>query len=211
MKEDNNAIDINVFETLIENEPDLSSLFETLFNEDPASFINIQQTTPDDLNFLEVPIANNEQIASELPDLEVSLELDNLSNDRNNSNKRKLNNESSDDLLESPDIQHKRRSTRKRTIKSLTDECCSSSQSTSMANEGSVKKESNKEAATRYRLKKLNEKDQLFEAKTQLEKQNEDVRREIDHVQTEIDYLKVVLVQMLVTKGLLNTNNLTIG
>ena len=66
------------------------------------------------------------------------------------------------------------------------------------------KKESNKEAASRYRMKKLSEKDRLFEAKQELEKQNDDVKKKIDHVQTEINYLKNIIVQMLLTKGILN-------
>jgi len=70
------------------------------------------------------------------------------------------------------------------------------------------KKESNKEAASRYRTKKLSEKDSLFETKQHLEKQNDDVKKKIDHVQTEINYLKNIIVQMLMTKGILN--NLTL-
>ncbi len=65
-----------------------------------------------------------------------------------------------------------------------------------------VKKESNKEAATRYRLKKLNEKDQLFETRIQLEKENDQVKKKIELVQTEINYLKMLLCQMLMSKGI---------
>lgn len=67
-----------------------------------------------------------------------------------------------------------------------------------------AKKESNKEAASRYRMKKLSEKDRLFETKEYLEKQNDDVKKKIDHVQTEINYLKNIIVQMLLTKGVLS-------
>ena len=66
------------------------------------------------------------------------------------------------------------------------------------------KKESNKEAATRYRIKKLSEKDQLFETKVHLERQNDDTKKKIDHVQTEINYLKNLLCQVLLTKGILS-------
>ena len=66
-----------------------------------------------------------------------------------------------------------------------------------------VKKESNKEAATRYRLKKLSEKDKLFESRMHLEKENDDVKKKIELAQTEISYLKNLLVQMLLTKGVL--------
>ena len=69
---------------------------------------------------------------------------------------------------------------------------------------GTYKKESNKEAATRYRIKKLSEKDQLFETKVHLEKQNDDTQKKIDHVQTEINYLKNLLCQVLLTKGILS-------
>jgi hypothetical protein len=217
MKEENDLLDIDVFENFIQSETDLSSLFETLLNEDPSTFLNIQQTTSDDLSALEANISE-QKIADKLPDLEAS-----------NRNKRKLSCETSDGLLlldSSIGQQQKRRSTRKRTIKSLSDEYCSSSSSSSSstatasattksnleANEPVVaKKESNKEAATRYRLKKINEKDNLFETKDELEKQNEDVRRKINNIQTEIDYLKVVLVQMLATKGLINASSLTIS
>jgi hypothetical protein len=68
-----------------------------------------------------------------------------------------------------------------------------------------IKKESNKEAATRYRLKKLNEKDQLFETRIHLEKENDQVKKKIELVQTEINYLKMLLVQMLLSKGVVHS------
>lgn len=80
---------------------------------------------------------------------------------------------------------------------------------TKLENFDGIKKESNKDAATRYRMKKISEKDQLFETRLFLEKQNDDVKKRIDHVQTEINYLKNLLVQMLLTKGILgNMNNM---
>ena len=66
------------------------------------------------------------------------------------------------------------------------------------------KKESNKEAATRYRIKKIGEKDKLFDTRQILEKENGEVKRRIELVQTEINYLKCLLVQMLLTRGVLN-------
>jgi len=68
-----------------------------------------------------------------------------------------------------------------------------------------TKKESNKEAATRYRLKKLTEKERLFETRMGMESENNDVKRKIEIAQTEINYLKNLLVQMLLTKGVLGT------
>ena len=67
-----------------------------------------------------------------------------------------------------------------------------------------VKKESNKEAATRYRLKKISEKDKLFETRFNLEKENDSKRRQIELVQTEINYLKTILVQFILTKSCMN-------
>ena len=67
-----------------------------------------------------------------------------------------------------------------------------------------VKKESNKEAATRYRLKKISEKDKLFETRFNLEKENDSKRRQIELVQTEINYLKTILVQFILTKSCIN-------
>jgi cyclic AMP-dependent transcription factor ATF-4 len=69
-----------------------------------------------------------------------------------------------------------------------------------------IKKESNKEAATRYRLKKLSEKDQLFETKEHLEKENDQMKKKIELVKTEIYYIKHILVQLLFNKGLLTVN-----
>ena len=74
-----------------------------------------------------------------------------------------------------------------------------------------VKKESNKEAATRYRLKKLSEKDRMFETRVKLEKDNDHVKKRIELVQTEINYLKNLLVQMLLTKGALNSSNFSMA
>lgn len=66
-----------------------------------------------------------------------------------------------------------------------------------------TKKDANKEAATRYRLKKLSEKDQMFETRMLLEKENGEIKRRCELVQTEINYLKNILVQMLLTKGVI--------
>lgn len=69
-------------------------------------------------------------------------------------------------------------------------------------------KDSNKDAASRYRLKKINEKDHLFETRVNLEKENSDVKRRIDIVKAEINYLKNILVQMLLNKGYLDSSRL---
>lgn len=66
-----------------------------------------------------------------------------------------------------------------------------------------IKKESNKEAATRYRIKKSNERDSLFQTKVNLEKDNDKIRQKIELVQIEISYLKNMLVQTLLNKGVL--------
>ncbi|RNA00492.1 cyclic AMP-dependent transcription factor ATF-4-like [Brachionus plicatilis] len=67
-----------------------------------------------------------------------------------------------------------------------------------------MKKESNKEAATRYRIKKSNERDSLFQTKVNLEKDNDKIRQRIELIQIEISYLKNMLVQTLLNKGVLN-------
>jgi hypothetical protein len=67
------------------------------------------------------------------------------------------------------------------------------------------KKESNKEAATRYRLKKLSEKERLFQTRMCLENENNEVKRKIEMASTEINYLKSLLVQMLLTKGMIDS------
>jgi len=68
-----------------------------------------------------------------------------------------------------------------------------------------TKKESNKEAATRYRLKKLSEKERLFQTRMCLENENNEVKRKIEMASTEINYLKSLLVQMLLTKGMIDS------
>lgn len=70
--------------------------------------------------------------------------------------------------------------------------------------DGTVKKDANKEAATRYRLKKLSEKDRMFEMRMGLEKENDEIKRRCELVVTEINYLKSLLVQMLLTKGVMS-------
>ena len=69
-----------------------------------------------------------------------------------------------------------------------------------------LKKDSNKDAAFRYRLKKLSEKDRLFETRELLERENGEVKRRIDLAQAEISYLKTLLVQMLLNKGYLDSS-----
>ncbi len=112
------------------------------------------------------------------------------------------------DLYNSDPTNTTRRSTRNRNKKTKIDsdplDLAYDNNTNSSSNFGS-KRFSNKDAATKYRMKKLNEKDKLFETKTILEKENDDVKKKIDHVQTEVDYLKNLLVQMLLTKGILNT------
>lgn len=68
------------------------------------------------------------------------------------------------------------------------------------------KDSSNKDAAFRYRLKKLSEKDRLFETRELLERENGEVKRRIDLAQAEISYLKTLLVQMLLNKGYLDSS-----
>jgi hypothetical protein len=65
-------------------------------------------------------------------------------------------------------------------------------------------KKTNKQSALRYRLKKLNEKDRLYEAREYLEKQNADIKREIYYTEKEIDQLKTLIVQMLMFKGIMS-------
>lgn len=67
-----------------------------------------------------------------------------------------------------------------------------------------TKKDANKEAATRYRLKKLSEKDNIFETRMLMEKENDEIKRRCELVTTEINYLKSLLVQMLLTKGVMS-------
>ena len=80
-----------------------------------------------------------------------------------------------------------RRSTRKR--KSSDDEPCSRN-----------KKQSNKDAATRYRNKKSTENTKLVETRVNLEQENEQVKKKIELAKTEISYLKNLIFQTILTK-----------
>ena len=62
------------------------------------------------------------------------------------------------------------------------------------------KRESNKAAANRYRLKKLKERDELFNECETYELKNIELKRKIDDVQTEINCIKNLLVEALLTK-----------
>lgn len=63
------------------------------------------------------------------------------------------------------------------------------------------KRESNKQAAIRYRNKKLREKDQLFAECDELAKRNVYLKKRIDDVKTQIGFIKGLLVEALIAKN----------
>lgn len=63
------------------------------------------------------------------------------------------------------------------------------------------KKESNKAAATRYRNKKLQEKDQLFKEREEYCQKNAEMKKKILECQTEISFIKSLLVEALLAKN----------
>lgn len=72
---------------------------------------------------------------------------------------------------------------------------------------GVNKRESNKAAANRYRLKKQKEKDDLFIECEMHERRNMELKRDIDDIQTEINCIKNLLVEALLSKKKNNNNN----
>lgn len=75
-------------------------------------------------------------------------------------------------------------------------------------NDDDLKKRSNKEAALRYRQKKLKQKEQLFCERDEYERENQVLKKKIDDIQVEINFVKNILVEMLLKKNLLsNTTN----
>jgi len=70
--------------------------------------------------------------------------------------------------------------------------------------EGKEKKQSNKEAAIRYRHKKTREKETLFHERDSFESENRELKKKIDDVQTEINFVKNILVEMLLKKNILS-------
>jgi hypothetical protein len=63
------------------------------------------------------------------------------------------------------------------------------------------KKQSNKEAAIRYRQKKMKEKYDLFKTRDGLKSENEDLKKKIEDIQLEISFVKNILVEMLLKKN----------
>lgn len=63
------------------------------------------------------------------------------------------------------------------------------------------KKQSNKEAAIRYRQKKMKEKFDLFKTRDGLKSENEDLKKKIEDIQLEISFVKNILVEMLLKKN----------
>lgn len=68
----------------------------------------------------------------------------------------------------------------------------------------SRKKEQNKNAATRYRMKKKAEVEEILEEERGLQKQNEDLDNKIGDLQREIKYLKGLMRDLFRAKGLIN-------
>lgn len=62
------------------------------------------------------------------------------------------------------------------------------------------KKDSNKAAATRYRTKKLKEREELFVECEMYAKKNATLKGKIDDLQTEISFIKSLLVEVLIRK-----------
>lgn len=69
-----------------------------------------------------------------------------------------------------------------------------------IASGGISKKQSNKEAATRYRQKKNKEKEDLFTTRELYKKENNELKKKIEDIQTEINFVKNILVEMLLKK-----------
>jgi hypothetical protein len=63
------------------------------------------------------------------------------------------------------------------------------------------KKQSNKEAAIRYRQKKMKEKYDLFKTRDGLKSENEDLKKKIEDIQLEISLVKNILVELLIKKN----------
>lgn len=63
------------------------------------------------------------------------------------------------------------------------------------------KRESNKQAALRYRNKKLKERDELFNECQKYAIKNETMKKKIDDIQTEISFIKSLLVEALIAKN----------
>lgn len=68
----------------------------------------------------------------------------------------------------------------------------------------SRKKEQNKNAATRYRMKKKAEVEEILEEERGLMKKNEELENKIGDVQREIKYLKGLMRDLFKAKGLIN-------
>ena len=64
------------------------------------------------------------------------------------------------------------------------------------------KKEQNKTAALRYRLKKRAEQDQFVDETTQLEKRNQELKDKVEQMTREIGYLKDLMQEVYKVKGL---------
>lgn len=75
---------------------------------------------------------------------------------------------------------------------------------TSTEDKKSRKKEQNKNAATRYRLKKKAEIEEILEEERKLQKKNEELENKIGDVQREIKYLKGLMRDLFKAKGLIN-------
>lgn len=75
--------------------------------------------------------------------------------------------------------------------------------STGTEDRKSRKKEQNKNAATRYRLKKKAEVEEILCEERQLQTQNEDLENSISDVQREIKYIKGLMRDLFKAKGLL--------
>lgn len=69
------------------------------------------------------------------------------------------------------------------------------------------KKQSNKEAAIRYRQKKQKEKENLFHTRSLLEKENQELKSKIEDIQVEINFVKNILVEMLFKKNLFSNTS----
>lgn len=68
----------------------------------------------------------------------------------------------------------------------------------------SRKKEQNKNAATRYRMKKKAEIEEILEEERNMQKKNEELENKIGDVQKEIKYLKGLMRELFKAKGLIN-------
>jgi hypothetical protein len=202
-----NSISSNYSLNDIENNLNLPELNQDLiieiFNNNELNSL-LDQDTELDFILNDIPNPNSNYNYLNSPSNEITCDLNKLLNQKSNLDVSSSLSPSASTIVHSPiymdmdETSYQSSSNESFTLSKSIKK--SSSSSSSNVKRLTDKRESNKQAALRYRNKKLKERDELFNECERYAVKNDLMKKKIDDIQTEISFIKSLLVDALIAK-----------